>query len=169
MSTSGIRLASLLMAISVGGLACAATPPQSSANQQVSMTRPMLVFYQLEQDLAAAIAKHDQATTDRLLSGDFEFRPDTHAGEPTARTDWLADDAAGSSGNIEQLGVRDFGVVAIVSFVMTATQGAGPAPRSYVVDAWKKQGDNWQLITRYQSSLPAVSPRDEDIAPTGKG
>jgi hypothetical protein len=171
MNSPRIAQAFLLALVAIGGPACAATttPPQSSPNQQVSMTRPMLVFFQLEQELSTAVSKHDQGATDKLLSVDFELRPDSHPGEATTRAEWLADGVAQSGSRFEQLGVRDFGDVAIASFVMTTKNGGGVETRSYVVDAWKKQGDGWQLITRYQSKLPIAASREQDTAPTGKG
>jgi ketosteroid isomerase-like protein len=170
MKSPRIAQAFLLALIAIGGPACAATtPPQSSPNQQVSMTRSMLVFFQLEQDLSGAVSKHDQGATDKLLSVDFELRPDSHPGEATTRAEWLADGGSQSGSRFEHLGVRDFGDVAIVSFVMTTKNGADSETRSYVVDAWKKQGDGWQLITRYQSKLPVATNPDEDRVPTGKG
>jgi hypothetical protein len=168
MRSPGIVHALLFAAAFFGGPGHAATP-QPAPNAQVSMTRPMAVFSRLEQDLSTAVSKHDQAATDKLLSVDFELRPDSHPGEPTTRAEWLADTAARTEGRIEQLSVRDFGDVAIVSFVMATKHGAGPGTRNYVVDAWKKQGDGWQLITRYQSKLPAATNPAEDTAPTGKG
>jgi len=170
MTSRRIAQALLLALVALGGPACAAaTPPQSSPEQQVSMTRSMLVFFQLEQELSRAVSKHDQGATDKLLSVDFELRPDSHPGEATTRAEWLADGVAQSGSRFEHLAVRDFGDVAIVSFVMTTKNGGGVETRSYVVDAWKKQGDGWQLITRYQSKLPVAASREQDTAPTGRG
>jgi hypothetical protein len=170
MTSRRITPALLLALVAMGGPACAATtPPQSSPSQQVTMTRPMLVFFELEQALSTAVSTHDQEATDKLLSVDFELRPDAHPGEATTRAEWLADDAAQSGSRFEHLGVRDFGEVAIVSFIMTTKHGGGVETQSYVVDAWKKQGDGWQLITRYQSKLPVAAGPEPDVAPTGKG
>jgi hypothetical protein len=170
MKSPRIAQALLLALVAIGGPACAATtPPQSSPNQQVSMTRSMLIFFQLEQDLSNAVSNHDQAATDKFLSVDFELRPDSHPGEATTRAEWLAGGVARTGSRFEQLGVRDFGDVAIASFVMTTKNGADSETRSYVVDAWKKQGEGWQLITRYQSKLPGAINPDEDRVPTGKG
>ena len=170
MRTSKIRLATLLIAVATSGLACAAIPPQPSGSHQVSMTRSMVVFFQLEQDLSTALSKHDKAATDALLSADFELRPNQHPGEPTARADWLAGDAAHAIGGIEQLGVRDYGDMAIVSYVRTTPSAdTTTIARCYVIDAWKKMGNDWQLITRYQSDLPAAAAEQQDVAPTGKG
>ena len=170
MTSPRITLAFLLAVVAIGDPICAAVPPQPSSARQVSMTRPMLIFFQLEQDLATAISKHDTAATDALLSADFELRPDQHPGEPTARADWLAGAAAQEIGAIEQLGVRDYGDVAIVSYVRTTpSANAATVARSYVIDAWTKSANNWQLITRYQSELPSNAVEQQDVAPTGKG
>jgi hypothetical protein len=143
-----------------GAAACAPT----EAPPQVSMTRSMLVFSSLEKELSSAISAQDRAKTDHLLSQDFEFRPAAHPGEATTRAEWVADAAARGNGS-EQISVRDLGEVAVASFVMTMEDKSS----SYVIDVWKKQGNGWQLISRYQSPLPAGEPPTEDIAPTGKG
>ena len=164
MKMNSLRPALLTAILGVGAYAGAATSAAVEAPPQVSMTRSMLVFADLEKNLDRAIASHDQPATDALLSTDFEYRPDMHPGDPTTRADWLADAAMRGSGT-DQLSVRDFGDVAVVSFVMTTGTGTS----SFVVDVWKQQGDNWQLITRYQSALPATETPTEDKAPTGKG
>lgn len=153
-------LFSAMLAIS----ACAVASAPAGPPPQLSMTRPMMVFAKLEQDLAGAVSSQDQATTDRLLSEDFEYRPSAHPGEPSTRADWLADASARGKGT-DQLSVRDLGDVAVASFVMTRDDDSS----SYVIDVWKKQGNEWQLITRFQSELPAAESSTGDIAPTGKG
>ena len=159
-----ITLTAVLMstALGFGTFAEGATP--SNPPPQVSMTRLMIVFAGIERNLADAVSRHDQTTTDKLLSPDFEFRPDAHPGEPTTRADWLADNAMHGTGT-DQLSVRELGDVAVVSFVTRTTANAS----SYVIDVWKQQGDTWQLITRYQSKLPNAEAPTEDKAPTGKG
>jgi ketosteroid isomerase-like protein len=137
----------------------------------VTMTRMMLVVSDLEKNLATAVSRHDQAGIDSLLSTDFEFRPGDHPGDPTTRADWLADAASAMAGDLEQLSVHELGDVAVASFIkaVPARDDKTRLSRSYVIDVWKKQGNDWQLITRYQSELPAIATPTEDIAPTGKG
>jgi hypothetical protein len=162
----------ILVALSIASLAgTAMTARAEDQIKNVSMTRSMLVFSDLEKSLAKAISKHDQAATDTLLSADFELRPGEHPGEPTTRSDWLADAASGQLGDIEELSVHDHGDVAVASFVRTVAASDNPTNliRSYVIDVWKKQDNDWQLVTRYQSELPAVEAPTEDVAPTGKG
>ena len=128
------------------------------------MTRSMTECAGRERELADAVASQDQAATDRLLSPDFEFRPGTHPGEPTTRSDWLAESTLQGSGT-DQLSVRELDNVAIASFVMA---GAGDTS-SYVIDVWQQQGGEWQLVTRDQTEGPGTDPTAEDVAPTGKG
>ncbi len=153
-------LSSALAVVTIAG----ATSAPANAAPQVSMTRSMVVFAGLERELAGASSGHDQAATDRLLSPDFELRPDAHPGEPTTRADWLADGAMRGSGT-DEISVRDLGDVAIASFIMKTPNSTS----RYVIDVWKKQGNDWQLLTRYQSALPASDAPTEDKAPTGKG
>jgi hypothetical protein len=65
----------------------------------------------------------------------------------------------------DQISVRDLGDVAVTSFVMAMKDGTS----GYIVDVWKKQDSGWQLVSRYQSMLPAAEAPAGDIAPTGKG
>jgi hypothetical protein len=164
--------APLLIALAVASFAGPAA--SARANDQiknVSMTRMMLVVSDLEKNLSSAIAKRDQAATDALLSTDFELRPGDHPGDPTTRADWLADDGSGKLGDLEQLSVHELGDVAIASFIRAVPANDAPTKqsRSFVVDVWRRQGNDWQLVTRYQSALPATDAPTEDVAPTGKG
>ena len=164
--------ATFCIALAITACAGSAMPAHADGQiKNVSMTRSMRVFADLEKSLASAVARHDNGAINVLLSSDFELRPDRHPGEPTTRSDWLAAAASGQLGDIEQLSVHDHGTVAIASFVRSvpASDNAANLIRSYVIDVWKKQDNDWQLITRYQSELPAVEAPTEDIAPTGKG
>ncbi len=162
--------APLLIALAIASFA---GPPARADDliKNVSMTRFMLVFSDLEKILAKAISGHDQTAIDGLLSPDFELRPGEHPGEPTTRSNWLAAAASGHAGDMEQLSVHELGDVAVASFVRSVPASGDTAElsRSYIVDVWKKQGNDWQLVTRYQSALPAADAPTEDIAPTGKG
>lgn len=143
----------------------AAHAQQGGQHKTVLMTRLMLVFSQVEGKLADAIGKKDAAAIDRLLSADFELSSPDVAGGLMARADWLAGAAAAQPGDMDQLSVREHADLAIASYVWTNFAGE----RSYVVDAWKKHGNGWQLLTRYQSPLPPVNVMETDVAPTGKG
>jgi hypothetical protein len=164
MKSNSLRLVLLSGILASGAYAGAGSCAPAAAPAQVSMTRSMVVFGDLEHQLAAATSSHDQAAIDKLLSQDFEFRPASHPGEPTTRAAWLAD-AAVHGGGTDQISVRDLGDVAVTSFVMTLKDDTS----SYVVDVWKKQGIGWQLISRYQTPVSAGEAPTEDIAPTGKG
>jgi hypothetical protein len=164
MKTNSLHPALFAGIVALAACSGAAALAASDASPQVSMTRPMMVFAGLERQLADAVSARDKAATDSMLSQDFEFRPGAHPGEPTPRADWLADAAARGTGS-DQLSVRDLGDATVVSFVMAMADHTS----SYVIDVWKKQGANWQLISRYQSALPAANPPTEDTAPTGKG
>lgn len=167
-----MRFGLLQVALFIGVLASPVTPAQGSEQTKiVSMTRPMAVFLQLERDLANAVAKHNQGATDALLGEGFELRLASNPAEPTVREDWLVLASSGIVGNIEQLSVHDHVDVAIVSFVRTvpASDNAAKLSRNYIVDVWKKQNNDWQLVTRYQAELPDADAPTKDKAPTGKG
>ncbi len=133
-----------------------------------SSTRPMAEFSTREADLATAVHKHDKAGIARLLSADFEFRSPQQAIE-LARSEWLAVPASGAESELGGLAVHAFPTLAIVSFTRTLAAGPQAGARSFVVDAWTRQGTGWQLLARYESPLPAATGNTQDVAPTGKG
>jgi hypothetical protein len=133
-----------------------------------STTRPMAEFSALEAELATAVRNKDHAGIERLLSGDFEFRSPADATE-MARADWLAVPTSGVPAELSGLAVHSFPTLAIVSFTRVLSSGPQAGARSFVVDAWSRQGSNWKLLARYESLLPAAEGNARDIAPTGKG
>jgi ketosteroid isomerase-like protein len=172
MNRQKLRLGLLQAAIAIAMLIGAVAPALGSGQTKiVSMTRSMAVFLTLERDLANAVASHDQGTTDALLAEEFELRLASNPTEPTVREDWLQLASSGIVGNIEQLSVHDHGDLAIASFIKSIPANADKSRllRTYIIDVWRKQGESWQLITRYQSELPTAEAPTEDVAPTGKG
>lgn len=172
MNQSKLRISLLSGFLGVGMLMSQGAPAQGGGPaKNVSMTRPMAIFLQLERGLANAISKHDQGSTDAMLAAGFELRLADNPTEPTVRADWLKLPSSGVAGEIEQLTVHDHGALSIVSFIRTTPAIAQDSmnDRSYIVDVWQKRGDGWQLLTRYQSTLPAEPAQQEDVAPTGKG
>lgn len=112
-----------------------------------TMTRLVRRFLDLETELIDAQRERDGAALDRLLSADFEQRDAAQPGQPIPRAQWLAAPPDRWPGPtwLEQMAVHDRGDTMLVSFI--ARPGAGPA--LFLVDAWVRAGDGWQLQVRY--------------------
>jgi hypothetical protein len=107
-----------------------------------------------------------------VLSDDFELRVGARPGTPTPREEWIQSLLAKplAPTGIGQMAVHDFGNVAVVSFLETATAAGkrDPARDVFVVDIWKRAGDTWQLAIRYASaygSRPVAIPGDASSSP----
>jgi hypothetical protein len=172
MNGQEMRSGFLLTALGIVAFVGQVTQAEGSGEiRSVTMTRSMSVFLKLERDLANAVAKHDQSATDALLAEGFELQLASNPAEPTVREDWLTLASSGVAGKIEQLTVHDHDTLSIASFIKSTPSGtqASMNDRTYVVDVWQKHGAGWQLVTRYQSILPAEPIQEQDVAPTGKG
>lgn len=161
-----MRTPSLILAFC--GLLSAPVLAQSPAPHPApTPTRGMVVFGNLEQDLAKAIVAGRGADADRLLASDFEQRDAAAPAQPLPRAEWLASRRAGEPlPAISQMTVHDFGSLAVVSFISSvAPTPPAPSRDAFLVDVWRNEGGQWQLQVRYQSPAPAqpIEPR-----PTGK-
>ncbi|HSR65624.1 MAG TPA: hypothetical protein VLM17_08515 [Xanthomonadaceae bacterium] len=136
-------------------LACPATA------QQVSPTRGVVVFSQLEGELATAVGGGDQPGVDRLLSAEFEQRAATAPDQPQPRAEWLAERKGAAAWTPTRMAVHDYGDIAVASFV-----AEGGAARSTVIDIWRRHGADWQLQLRFVAAAPAEAP--QDARPDGK-
>jgi ketosteroid isomerase-like protein len=114
-------------------------------------TRNVLIFSKLENAISDALKRHDADALGRILAEDFEIRSSSVPGVPTARAEalqaWAQTPAFGSA--IGQMAVHEYGDLALVSFMWKLDQ-EGQAPQSFfVVDTWKRAGDDWKLAVRY--------------------
>lgn len=139
----------------------------------VTTTRLVAIFSELENDCVKAIQQNDGARLNKLLSEDFEVWTPAPPGHPIPREDWLKQAEKPQSFSIRQMAVRGLANdISIASFVLSETVNPPAAkPRNtFVVDVWKKSGDQWQLTDRYASpfagAIPAATPGDK--RPTGK-
>lgn len=115
------------------------------------MTRLVKLFLEREIALFEAEAARDRATLERLLAPDFEQRDAAAPGRPQPRAAWLAARAGAavdSDISLEQMAVHDLGESALVSFVARPQPGAP----LFVVDLWRRSGDDWRLQVRYRSA-----------------
>ena len=140
----------------------------------VTATRQVTLFSGLEKQLLEAVQKKDSAAMKKLLSDDLSVRmPDT---DPLPVEDWITSvmskDFVLKSFVVRQVDAVDVGDAAVVAFdrVQESTfKGQNDGGEFYVVDVWRKNGDNWQLSDRYVSLVSATPfmPKG-DVKPTGK-
>jgi len=147
-----VLLVSALYIASPSGWAADEATPESRIP---TVTRMVKQFTELESSLAASIKAGDEAGLQKLLADDFELRTGSMPGNPTPRAEWIRSlllrrDVAYS---IEQMAVHDLGNHAVVSFVeKSARKEAKAAPNIFVVDVWKRSGNDWKLAIRYASA-----------------
>lgn len=145
------------------GVALAAACLAPAFAQQPSPTRGVVVFTELETDLARAVHDGDHARVDRLLAPDFEQRDAARVETPEPRAEWLAAQAGAPVASASGMAVHDYGDIAVASF--HADSGTTQAA---VVDVWRRQGNGWQLQLRFTAPAGANAPRDAG-KPDGKG
>ena len=135
-----------------------------------TVTRLVKQFFELETTLNEKLAANDAAALDTLIDADFEARSAVNPGTPIPRADWVrAASGQPERPRIDQMAVHDFGNIAIVSF--TSSAGAKAATRDasrMIVDCWKRSGERWLLVVRYESTATATRPPPGDRKPTGR-
>jgi hypothetical protein len=114
----------------------------------------VVLFTQQELQLVERIKARDASGVGALLTDDFELRASSQPGQPVPRADWI-DQSLKSPAPAEaprDMAVHDLGNAALVSF----QQPSGSAKSSiFVVDLWRRLGDDWKLAVRY--AAPAGS------------
>ncbi len=120
-----------------------------------TVTRLVKIFSELEADLMANLRNGNADGVQKTLAEDFEMWSGPWPGAPTPRADWIRRslEQPQSVSSIEQMAVRDFGNIAIASFLMGGErEGKARGDRAiFVVDVWKRAGESWKLATRYAS------------------
>ncbi len=124
-------------------------------------TRNILIFSKLENEWHDALRRHDAAALGRILSDDFEIRSAAAPGVPTAREDavhaWLQAPAVESS--VGQMAVHEYGDLMLVSFLWRLNGEGGRAPQTFfVVDTWKRAGNDWKATVRYAAPVVEGAP-----------
>lgn len=133
-------------------------------------TRNVVTFTQLENSWIEAVQKHDTKALDKILAPDYELRSGNTPGVPTPRDDSLKQSLASPAfqSSIGQMAVHEYGDLMVVSFMwkITAPQGAGLAQNVFVVDTWKRAGDNWQVLVRYASPVDTAAAVPGAVPPS---
>ena len=139
---------------------CALTPCQAQATGRGGLvTRTVAAFADLEESLQRAFRERKPALAEQLLDDDFQMIVAQDPGTPVTREDWLAAMLRPGAGNWapQQVQAREFGPVAVVSFVLRpAPARPGTAPL-FVVDTWLRVDASWRLTLRQVA--PATGPR----------
>jgi hypothetical protein len=167
------RLLSLLIATAFFSAAQEPVKPALSP-RIITATKQVAIFTGLENQLLQAVQKKDKAAAQAMLSDDLVIEiPDA---DPLPGDDWLdsvtAKDYALKSFMIRQMSAVDLGTAAVVKYerIQEAVfKGKADSGEFFVVDVWKKNGDNWKLANRYVAKVGAqVSVPKKPVKPTGK-
>jgi hypothetical protein len=119
-----------------------------------TVTRLVKLFLDREAQLGDAVRAGDNASIERLLTGDFELRMGARAGQPVPRADFVRALVAtrDPGGEISAMAVHDLGTTMVVSYA----QGHRGGPL-FIVDVWRNDGGDWKLAIRY--TAPAGDAR----------
>ncbi|HKT48819.1 MAG TPA: nuclear transport factor 2 family protein [Candidatus Angelobacter sp.] len=161
--------------IGISMLSAAQEPEKPTLTPRiVTATKQVTTFTGIERQMLQAVQKKDKAALEAMLTEDCNLHlPDA---DLLAGEDWLASvmskDFVLKSFMIRQLDVADLGNAAVVSYdrVQESThKGQNDGGEFYVVDLWKKDGDNWKLSDRYVSKVSSTPYMPKGpIKPTGK-
>ena len=169
----GIVLLSSLLTIQFG---LAQAVPKETA-RIVTKTRLVAIFSELETQWLQAVQQKDETTLSRLVSEDFQVWTPQPPGAPIPREDWQKQALAHqlASFRLRQMAVRSLSnQISVASFVLSdiIEQGGKPQSRDhFVVDIWKKDGENWQCTDRYVWPISGNARRVRagvDLKPSGK-
>src|SRR6476646_611257 len=140
----------------------------------ITATKQVTMFNGLENQLLQAVQKKDKAATQAMLSDDLYIEmPDA---DSLPGDDWLdsvmAKDYTLKSFVVRQMSAIDLGNAVVVKFdrLQEATsKGSSDSGEFFVVDVWKKDGENWKLANRYVAKVSSdASIVKKPVKPTGK-
>jgi hypothetical protein len=168
-----VRLLSVLIATAFFSAAQEPVKPALTP-RIITATKQVTIFNGLEKQLLQAIQKKDKAAAQAMLSDDLYIEmPDA---DPLPGDDWLdsvmAKDYTLKSFVVRQMSATDLGNAVVVKFDRlqeAVSKRKADSGEFFVVDVWKKDGENWKLASRYVakvSSQPSI-PKTP-VKPTGK-
>ena len=142
-----------------GGALAAGQVAPNGRGGAVTPTRNVLNFTKLENAWIEAVQRRDAEALGRLLADDFEIRSAAAPGVPTARAEALRESlrVPVSRSSIDQMAVHEYGELMVVSFLWTIADGAAPHA-FFVVDTWKRSGDEWKAAVRYAAPVGDNAP-----------
>ncbi|HET9790274.1 MAG TPA: nuclear transport factor 2 family protein [Candidatus Angelobacter sp.] len=156
-------------------LAAGQEPVKPPLNPRIiTATKQVTMFTALEKQMLDAVQKKDQAKLNVMLTEEATIHlPDA---DPLPGDEWvqsvMSQDFTLKSFAIRQMDVSDLGTAAVVAYDRiqdSMLKGKQIGGEFYVVDLWKKDGDNWKLADRYVSKVGTtpVLP-SAPVHPTGK-
>ncbi len=163
------RLLVLVILLSIAAVAQdkAPTGGRPSGGRTETPTRGVVRYKAMERALLQAQQEKQQEKLSGMLADDFEVWSAEQT-EPTPRELWEQNATASNITwfQIRNMAVRDFGSVAIVSFLLDRhgdANGKPVSPTVFVVDVWQQQ--TGKLMVRYQSGPGKPGAQ---LLPTGK-
>jgi hypothetical protein len=133
-----------------------------------TVTRLVLLFTQLENNLSRAIAANDKENASKLLMNNFEMRSGTEPGDPIPKAEWLQEalKQQNSEGRIEQMSVHGYDNISVVSYLLKQTNAKPNSPPDvFIVDVWTLSQGTWKLSVRYadvpdsKRKVPGIPPK----------
>jgi hypothetical protein len=167
------RLMSVLIVTSIFSATQEPVKPSLSP-RIITATKQVTIFNGLEKQLLQAVQKKDKAAVQAMLTDDLYIEmPDA---DPLPGDDWLdsvmAKDYTLKSFVVRQMSTIDLGNAVVVKFDRlqeAVSKGKPDSGEFFVVDVWKKDGENWKLASRYVSKVSSVPYMPKaDVKPTGK-
>jgi ketosteroid isomerase-like protein len=131
--------------------------PSQHGSRSIMVTREVKQFGDLERDLIAAINAKDADAMKQLLADDFTLHSGNTPGDPTNRTEMIAQAIAGRAydSRLEHVSALEYGNVVVVSFSwnLDGVESQTSAQKVFVVDTWKRVDEHWKLAVRYASAV----------------
>jgi len=157
-----------LSALTLAASAQSRLPPgvDGGSKPQTTATRSVSHYLERERSLADALQERRRDAALAMLAADFELRS-AESLDAIGAPDWLAAQMrpGAPAMQVRDLAVREFGEVAVVSFLLDVAAPGKPRSTLYVVDVWRQA--EHKLAVRYLSqpthALPAPTrPRGRE-------
>jgi ketosteroid isomerase-like protein len=139
----------------------------------ITGTRQVTLFSGLEKQLLQAVQKKDKSGLEKIVSDECQVA--FPKADPLDCGDWIdtvmAKDFELKSFSVRNMSVTDLGDFALVNYdrVQQATHGGKDlSGEFFVLDVWRKNGDNWKLTNRYVSRESAAATTVASPTPSGK-
>jgi ketosteroid isomerase-like protein len=147
----------LFLGLFVAGAALAQAPTGKPGRLVPTVTRTIQTFSALENDWLDAVQARDRAALQKIVAANFELRSSAQPGTPTPREESLnhALQLAPFHSSIEQMAAHEYGDIVVLSFLWNLqVPKGGPLPQKlFVVDTWKRNDGEWQVVTRYTAPV----------------
>src|SRR6267154_2464546 len=113
--------------------------PLEGSRKVMTAPRQVVQFWQIENDLARALAKKDQAGLEKMLSDDFKVWMPNQTGSAIAGDDWVK---SGMENPVpvllRNMSAQEYPEIMLVKFLGQGKSpaGKGVASQYFVVDVW---------------------------------